>query len=114
MSFENDLHDWYIDGIMLAPSGVTLFVHLYEARKEIRLGGATRCLLNDLLILNIIAEAKIISANEEPELYQAEIARLDASYPARSSGTATNILSISSSVGMEGIIEFRDVEVTDL
>ena len=64
MSFENDLHDWYIDGIMLAPSGVTLFVHLYEARKEIWLGGATRCLLNDLLIQNIISEAKIICADE--------------------------------------------------
>ena len=114
MSFENDLHDWCIDGVMLAPSEVTLFVHLYEARKEIRLLGATRCLLNDLLIQNIISEAKIISADQQPELHQAEIARLDASYPRRWSGTAPNILMISASVGLEGIIEFRDLEVTDL
>jgi hypothetical protein len=114
MSFENDLHDWYIDGIMLTPSEVTLFVYFYEARRKIRLGGATRCLLNDFLISNIIYEAKIISAHEEPELYQAEVARLDASYPAKWSGTAPKILSISASVGMQGAIEFRDLEVIDL
>ncbi len=111
---ENDLHDWFIDGVLLAPSEVTLFIHLYQARKKIRLVGATRCLLNDLLIQNIIYEAKIISADQQPELHQAEIARLDASYPRRWSGIAPNILTISASVGLEGIIEFDDLEVTDL
>ncbi len=114
MSFENDLHDWHIDGVMLAPSEITLFLHLYEARKRIRLGGATRCLLNDFLVQNIIYEAKIVSADEQPELHGAEVARLEASYPASLSGTAPNILTISASVGLEGAIEFRDLEVIDL
>jgi hypothetical protein len=122
MAFENDLHDWYIDGIMLAPleqivlvpSEVTLFVHLYEARKKIRLSGVRRCLLDNFFIQNIIYEAKVVSVDDEPELYQAEIGRLEARYPARLSGTRPKILSISASVGMEGVIEFGDLEVTDL
>ena len=114
MSFENDLHDWHIDGVMLAPPEISLFLHFYESRKKIVLGGVTRCLLNDLLIQNIISEAKIISADQQPELHQAEIARLDASYPRQWRGTASNILTISASVGLEGIIEFHDLEVADL
>jgi hypothetical protein len=114
MSFENDLHDWYIDGIMLGPSDVTLFIHFYEACKKIRFTGATRCLFNDWLIQNCISEAKIISVAEEPELYRAEIVLLEAKYPARLSGATGKILTISASIGAVGIIEFQDFEVIDL
>jgi hypothetical protein len=114
MSFENDLHDWYIDGVMMGPSEVTLFVHFYEARKEIRFSGVTRCLLDNWFVQNIIYEAKVISADKEPELYRAEIAPLDAKYPARFSAADHKILLISASVGVEEIIEFRDFQVIDL
>jgi hypothetical protein len=111
---ENDLHDWYIDGIALGPSEITLLVHLDDARKKIELTGVTRCLLNNLLMTNIIYAAKIASAEDEPELYQSEIARLDTSYPAKwANGTARRILSISASVGLEGIIEFDVLKIRD-
>ncbi len=115
MSFENDLHDWYIDGVMMKPSEVVFSVRSYDGtRKKIRFSGATRCLLNNWFIQNIIYEAKIISADKDPELYRAEIAPLDAQYPARLSMADQNILLISASIGVEGIIEFRDFEVIDL
>jgi hypothetical protein len=59
---------------------------------------------------NIVYAAKIVSAEDEPELY----ARLEASYPAKWSGTASKILSINGSVGLDGIIEFDDLDVADL
>lgn len=114
MSFENALHDWYIDGLMLAPSEVTLFVRFYEARKKIRFLGATRCFLDDFLIQNVIYEAKIVSLDEAPEQYRVETARLESRYPGRLAGTAPRIFVISASVGLEGIIEFQDFEVIDL
>jgi hypothetical protein len=112
MSFENDMHDWYIDGLMMGPSEITLFVHYYDKmRKKITFKGVTRCLLDNLLMTNIVYAAKIISAEDEPELY----ARLEASYPSKwTSGTGSKILSINASVGLEGTIEFQDFEVIDL
>jgi hypothetical protein len=114
MSFENDLHDWYIDGIMVTPSEITLLLHFYETRKKIRLGGVTWCSLNDLFTQNIIYEAKIVSADEQPDLYWAEVVQLQASGPVNVWGRAPNIMTISASLGLEGAIEFRDLEVTDL
>ncbi|HVH82351.1 MAG TPA: hypothetical protein VM782_23350 [Stellaceae bacterium] len=110
MSFENDLHDWYIDSIELRQSEITLLVHLYEARRRITFKGVTRCLLDNLLMTNIIYAAKIISIEDEPESYT----RLEASYPAKWSGTAPKILSINGAVGLDGIIEFSDLEVVDV
>jgi hypothetical protein len=111
MSFENDLHDWYIDGITLGQSEITLFVHLYEVRKKIIFKGVTRCLLDNLLMMNIIYSAQIVSAEDEPELYT----RLEASYPAKwCIKTAPNLLSINGAVGVDGIIEFSDFEMSNL
>jgi hypothetical protein len=115
MSFENDLHDWYIDGIMVTPSEITLSVHLYEARKKLKFTGVTRCLLDNLLMMNIIYSAKIASMEEAAELFREEITRLERSYPAKGcSGTGSKILSINGAVGLDGVIEFDDVEIEDL
>lgn len=111
MSFENDLHDWRIDGIKLRQAEITLFVHLYEARRKITLKGVTRCLLDNLLMMDIIYSAKLVSSADEPQLY----ARLEASYPVKwVRETASKILSINGSVGLDGIIEFDDLEIVDL
>lgn len=111
MSFENDLHDWYIDEIAVRQSEITLLVHLYDAQKRITFKGVTRCLLDNLLVMNIIYSAKLVSSVGEPELY----ARLEASYPAKwVRETASKILSINGSVGLDGIIEFNDLEIVDL
>jgi hypothetical protein len=114
MSFENDLHDWFLDGIILAPPEVTLFVSFYGARKQIRLIDATRCLINNLLISNVIFEAKIISATDDPERYKEEVERLDETYPVIPLGMSPKICCISASLGANATIEFRDLEVTDL
>jgi hypothetical protein len=64
---------------------------------------------------NIIYAAKIVSETEDAEFYQQELKRLDASYPAKwRNGIAPNLLSVSASVGLDGIIEFNDLEVVDL
>lgn len=115
MSFENDLHDWYIDGVTLEQTEITLFVHLYEARKKIKFIGVTRCLLDNLMMTNIIYVLEIISAQSKPDQYNVQIERLEASYPAKwTKGLAPQLLLISASVGLEGLIEFQDLEVIDL
>src|SRR5579863_7443131 len=122
MEFENDLHDWYVDGVMLAPSAggmltpseVTLSVHLYEARKRIRLSGVTRCLLDNFSIQNIIYEAKVIATGREPGFHKEGIDKLNKVYPIKTAPSSARILSIVASVGMEGVIEFRDIDVIDV
>jgi hypothetical protein len=118
MTFENDLHDWYLDGIMLrdhaGSSEITLNVHFDDSRKEIRLKDTTRCLVTNFLICNIIFEAKIVSADEEPEFYKEETARLNESDQANLAGALPRIFCISPSLGAAVTIEFGDIDVHDL
>jgi hypothetical protein len=112
--FENDLHDWHIDGVMFGDSSLSLHLRLYEERKVIKLTGVTRCLMNDFLIQNIIFEAKIISAADHPDLFQAQVQRLDETYPRRwVEPMGMHILHIGASVGAEIIVEFADLEISD-
>ena len=111
--FPDDLHDWDLDGFTLSPSEITLDVRLNDARKRITLKGVRRCLVNNLLVSNIIFEARVVTADEEPELYKEELARLDETYPTKPADPPPNLLRISASLGASATIEFRDIEISD-
>jgi hypothetical protein len=115
IQFENDLHDWYIDGVMLLDGSMSLYVHFYEEQKIIKFNGVTRCLINELLIKNIIYEAKILSAADHHDLFQVQIQRLDETYPRKwAEPTGIHILQITASVGADFVVEFDNLEIKQL
>jgi hypothetical protein len=111
--FQDDLHDWDLDRFTLSPSEITLDVHFSDARKRISLRGVRRCLVNNLLISNIIFEAKVVTVDNEPELYNEQIGRLDETYPINPPALP-NLFCISASLGAAMTIEFTDIQVSDL
>jgi len=110
--FPDDLHDWYLDRFALIPSEITLEVHFNDMRKRIRLSGVRRCLVNNLLTSNVIFEAKVVTVDREPELYNEEVARLEETYPIHA--TALPVFCISASLGAAMTIEFTDIQISDL
>jgi hypothetical protein len=110
-------HDWYLIGaeVDLAQRGVVLNV-LFDNRKDrarIVLSGATRCLMRDFLIQNIILSTKVLADFGSDE-YCAALAALDKSYPWGRNRPHKSIVSIEATLGAELLIECDSFEVEPL
>jgi hypothetical protein len=70
--------------------------------------------MDDFFIQNVIYEAKILSRENDSELFNQEIEPLDGRYPARSVDLTCKILRITSSIGAELTVEFADLEAAEL
>ena len=111
MSNIESFHDWCLNGLASVDGEIKLTLTFYLKRKTIRLFGATRCLLNNFMIQNIVHDIRIISCDCSGD-FSEKASILDKSYPAPSNRDAQELLIITSSVGAEGIIEFSSFEVT--
>lgn len=114
MAFENDLHDWYLDGVMLDASSITLHLRFYDRRKKVLFKGMTSCVMDNFLPQNVINEAKVITPIDDPDRFKEESSRLDRRYPYRKSTAESKILSIIGSVGAELTVDFTQMEMIDL
>jgi hypothetical protein len=101
-------HDWYIEQVTLGKDLLMLRVRLYDRRASIEFQGATRCLMNDFLLQNIIYEIVIAS----PEGAAKARETLDGvSRPL--SKRAHNLALLTASVGAEIIVEFSDLVIRE-
>ncbi|WP_321883776.1 hypothetical protein [Paraburkholderia bannensis] len=110
----HSFHDWYLCSVStdMFDSVVELRL-MFDNRKDrvrVTFKGATRCLVKDFLIQNIIYSIDILSDFESKEFIQAR-SDLDASYPWGKDKAPKPIASISASIGAELLIEFDSVEV---
>jgi hypothetical protein len=110
----HSFHDWYLCGIStdMFNSVVELSVMFDNRKDRARLifRGATRCLVKDFLIQNIIFSIDVLSNYESQEFKQAQL-DLDNSYPWGKDKSPKPIALISASIGAELLIEFDSVEV---
>ena len=109
MKFEDDLHDWYIEGVILELSQMEIYVHFYGVRRTIKMSGVSRCLINYFLIKNIIYEAKILSSPDD-NLFKKETERLHERYPFTPK-EPHKILPITPSVGADITVEFTELSI---
>jgi hypothetical protein len=106
----NSLHDSYIIGINIdhLSSIVTLKMRLDDAITSLVFHGATRFLLTEMLIQNIVYD--IVELAPGSEAYLSAKANFDKTYWLVEN-PGSRIVSITASLGAEIMIEFRDVEV---
>jgi hypothetical protein len=113
----NYFHDWYLIGAEVDETQRRVVLNvLFDNRKDrarIVFSGATRCLMRDFLIQNIILRTKIL-ANFESDEYAAALAALDTSYPWGRNQPRKVIVSIEATLGAELLVECDDVEVIPL
>lgn len=86
---------------------------MFDNRKDrarIVFKGATRCLLTDFLIQNIIYSVEVLSDFSSREFQQAR-SSLDSSYPWGRDKPPKAIASVSASIGADLLIEFDSLEV---
>lgn len=107
-------HDWYLCAISADMFEAVVELRLlFDNRKDrvrVVFRGATRCLVKDFLIQNIISSMTVLSDFESPQFKQARSA-LDNSYPWGEDGPPRLIASIDASIGADALIEFDSVEV---
>lgn len=110
-------HDWYLIGIEVdQPQRQVVLNVLFDNkmdRARIVFSGATRCLMRDFLIQNIIFTTKVL-ANFESDEYCTTLAALDKSYPWGQNQPHKPIVSIEATLGAELFIECESVEVENL
>ncbi|WP_143746416.1 hypothetical protein [Caballeronia catudaia] len=110
----HSFHDWYLCGVSADMfSKVVELTLMFDNRKDrarLRFSGATRCLVKDFLIQNIIYSVDVLSDFESQEFKQARSA-LDCSYPWGKDKPPKPIASISASIGADLLIEFDSVDV---
>jgi hypothetical protein len=110
----HSFHDWYLCGVSSDMFGEIIELKLmFDDRKDrVRLtfSGATRCLMNEFLIQNIIHSMNLLSDFASPEFKQAR-ATLDGSYPWGKDRAPKPIVSITASIGADLLIEFDSVTV---
>src|SRR5579871_5902772 len=102
----DDLHDWYVDGLKLERSAMTLFLRLDARSLEARFEGVTRLLVNNFLVQNVIYEALIATPDTNADLFLSSKRALDTAYPIPDTGPFRKIMVISSSIGAEFLVEF--------
>ena len=107
-------HDWYLTGISAdMTGGIVELALMFDDRKQrarIVFKGASRCLVNDFLIQNIIYEAKILTDSSTHE-YGRALDSLEKSYFGKVSGEPKPIAVFSATLGAELLVEFDSLEV---
>jgi hypothetical protein len=110
----DSFHDWYILGLAVNPDKGELVLSLLFDNKRDRtrliFKGASRCLVNDFLIQNIILSISILD-DVESEGYRKARAALDKSYPWGKGNPSKKIAAIQATLGAELFIEFDSVEM---
>jgi hypothetical protein len=110
----DSFHDWYLLGVAADMDKRLVELRLMFDNKidRVRLlfQGASRCLVDDFLIQNIIYSLKILDDRESDEYRQA-LARLNESYPWGENQLLKNIASIQATLGAELLVEFESMEI---
>src|ERR1700730_18025574 len=81
-----------------------------QDRARIVFSGATRCLISDFMIQNII-QSMTVRVDVNSADYAAALAALDKSYPWKRNKPRRQIASITATLGAELLIEYESVEV---
>ncbi|OLL28045.1 hypothetical protein BTH42_29140 [Burkholderia sp. SRS-W-2-2016] len=107
-------HDWYLTGISADLTGGTVELALMfddrEKRARLLFKGASRCLVNDFLIQNIISEVRILTDHSTHD-YGRALDALEKSYFGKASGAPKPIAVFSATLGAELLIEFETLEI---
>ena len=107
-------HDWYLLGVAADRDKKLLELQLIFDNKMDRVRllfkGASRCLVDDFLMQNIIYSLKVLD-DRESDAYRQALARLDESYPWGENQPLKNIALIQATLGAELLVEFESMEV---
>lgn len=110
----HSFHDWYLCGLSADMFGEIVELNLMfddrKVRARVLFKGATRCLMNEFLIQNIIYSMDVLSDYESDKYKQVRQA-LDNSYPWGRDKAPKPIASVSATIGAELLIEFDSLEV---
>jgi hypothetical protein len=112
-SFDS-FHDWYLLGVTADMDKQLVELRLVFDNKidRVRLlfKGASRCLVEDFLIQNIVYSLDVLT-DHSSDAYVRALARLDESYPWGENQPLKNIASIQATLGAELLVEFESMEV---
>jgi hypothetical protein len=107
-------HDWYLLGIAadLDENQVELHLMFDNKKDHVRVffKGASRCLVTDFLIQNIIYSMKILTEADAAE-YKPALEALNNSYPWGRNKPLKNIAAITATLGAELFVEFESLEI---
>jgi hypothetical protein len=107
-------HDWYLLGVSADRDTAEVELRLmFDNKKDharVTFMGASRCLVNDFLIQNIIYSMAVLT-DFEAEEYKQALHALDKSYPWGQNKPRKNIASITATLGAELLIEFDSLTV---
>jgi hypothetical protein len=107
-------HDWYLSAVStdMLEKVVELKLTFGKKKNRIKLvfGGATRVLMNEFLIQNIIYSMDVLQNYESNEFKYARLT-LDKSYPWGKNELPKPILSVNATIGADLLIEFESIEV---
>ncbi|MCG5073029.1 hypothetical protein [Paraburkholderia tagetis] len=107
-------HDWYLLSISAdMKAELVELLLMFDDRKQrarVVFKGASRCLVNDFLIQNIIYEAKILTDFDSGE-YERALDSLEKSYFGKVNREPKPIAVFSATLGAELLVEFDSLEV---
>ncbi|MEM5373132.1 hypothetical protein V4C53_45225 [Paraburkholderia azotifigens] len=107
-------HDWYLLGIAADPDTNLVELHLmFDNKKDharVIFKGASRCLVTDFLIQNIIYSMNILTDSDTKE-YRSALEALNNSYPWGRDNPLRKIAVITPSIGAELFVEFESLEI---
>ncbi|MCE4543225.1 MULTISPECIES: hypothetical protein [unclassified Caballeronia] len=110
----HSFHDWYLCGVSADMFNEIVELKLMfddrKSRVRLRFNGATRCLVRDFLIQNIIHSVDVLTDYASPEFKQAR-STLDGSYPWGKDKPPKPIASVSASIGADLLVEFESLDV---
>lgn len=110
----DSFHDWYILGIAASKDKSEIVLSLLfdnkRDRTRLKFKGASRCIVNDFLIENIILSISVLSDFESDE-YRKALSALDKSYPWGKGKPPKKIAAVQATLGAEMFIEFDSTEV---
>jgi len=105
----SSFHDWYLLGVVAdADRGFVELRLMFDNKTDrirVLFKGASRCLINDFLIQNIISSTVVLTDFESDE-YKRALDALDKSYPWGKNKPRKKIVSITATLGAELLIEF--------
>lgn len=107
-------HDWYLMGIStdLKAKQVELSLQFDDGKQRARalFKGASRCLVNDFLIQNIVYEITVLTDYESIEYKQA-LDALEKSYFGKDNSAFKPIAVVTATLGADLLIEFETLDV---
>ncbi len=107
-------HDWHLLGVAadMKEQRVELRLMFDNRKDRVRLlfKGASRCLVDDFLIQNIVHSLKVLT-DHQSDAYRQALAALDKSYPWGKDQPLKNIVAIQATLGAELLVEFESMEV---